>query len=125
MDAPGARVDRLRQRVDVRPLQLVELAIRTDDLRQLVLLRQLFEDRCVRRPSALRRALQDGQVQFVEEDLLELIARSHREVAPREDLRLPFDPRQILLDPFPEDLQHLHVHEHAEALHVREHARQR
>ena len=125
VDPPGARVDGAREGVDVRPLQLVDLAVARDHARELVLLGELLEDRGVGRAPPFRSSLQHGELQVVEEDLLELVARTDGEVAPR-DLASPrrraaSSSSSIAL---PEPGERLDVHEHAGLFHLGEHARQ-
>ena len=62
-------VHQLRQRVDVGALQLGQLAIFQDRLRELVLEGKLFEDAHVRRKPGLG-ALPRVQLQLLEQDLL-------------------------------------------------------
>ena len=125
VDAPGPRVHGARERVDVRPLQLVDLAVAHDDARQLVLLGELLEDRGVGRPPPLRGALQHRELELVEEDRLELVARANREVAPGDPLRLGVEllrapPRSTCRWPASD----VDVDEHPRPLHLREHARE-
>ena len=61
VDPAGPRVDAPRERVDVRPLELVELAVLEDARRQRVFLGERLEHLGVGRAAALRRALDDGE----------------------------------------------------------------
>src|SRR5688572_20906484 len=55
VDAPGLRVHRARKRLEVRPLQLVELAELEDDARKGMFVGELLENGGVRGSTALHR----------------------------------------------------------------------
>ena len=69
---PAIAAHQARQRVDVRPLQLRDLAVLQDQANRLVLVAQLFQDRCVRRVAGPR-PLRARQAKLVEQDLLQLL----------------------------------------------------
>ena len=76
--AAGLRVHELRQRVDVRALQLLQRAPLENEPRQVVRERQLLEhfDGGRRRLGLARSASVAGQLQLVEQDLRQLLAAS-------------------------------------------------
>ncbi len=125
VDAPRGGVHALRQRVDVRSFELVELAIREDARGQRVPLCERLEDVGVRGPPALRRALSDRKLQVVEENLLELVARSQGEVAARDLLAIGLDVAKLLLDVATDRFERGDVDEDAVCFHRREHAGER
>ena len=111
------------ERVEVGAFELVELAIVTHEARQLVHLGQLLEDGGVGGATALRRALQDRQAEVVEEDLLQLVARTEREVLLRDRLGLAVERLQARLDANVHLVELRDVDLHADLLHVGEDAR--
>ena len=77
VDAAGLRIDQLRQRVDVGAFELCQRAPLENQPRQVVRQRQLLEHLDGGRRRARRaRALEDRQLQLVEQDLGELLAAS-------------------------------------------------
>ncbi len=92
---------------------------------QRVLLGERLEHVGVGRAAALRGALDDRELQLVEEDLLELVARTQREIAPGDPLAVQLELTKLQLHRAPELLEGRHVDEHAAHLHLREDARER
>src|SRR5262245_925244 len=103
MDPACLRVYEVRQRIDIRALQLLEYPPIQDEPRQLMSKGQLFEhvDGC-RGCLRLDVALEGGQAQFLEQDARQLLRRVDIEGLSRErkNLRAPgvqlaFDPERL------------------------------
>ncbi len=121
VDAAGLRVDHLRQGVDVRRLELLDLPVLEDEPRQLVHERELLEHVLGRgRRARLRGLLAGAEREAVEEDLAQLDRRVDVELA----LGLLVDARreraELLVHVAAHRAQERHVHLHARALHVGE-----
>src|SRR5262249_4986477 len=100
VNAAGCRADELRQRVDIRVLQLLQLPPVEDAARQVVGERQLLEhfDGCGGGPG-LDVSLERRQLQLVKQDFRQLLGRIDIERFTGRLVNLGTERRQLLVDP--------------------------
>ena len=124
MDASAHRIDELGQRVDVRRLELGQLAMLEDQSDDGMLLTQSFQRVRVSRVTGLR-ALADRQPQVLEENLRELLRRVQVELLPRDIFDFLLDRRELRTKLVLHLLEVGHVDGDALTLHIGEHAGER
>src|SRR5919204_1964589 len=93
--APGLGVDERRERVGVRALELLHLAVIEDLLHDRMRLAELLEDLRVRRVATAHRTTAARELQLREQQVLQLLRRVDLELVSDGVVRLALDPRDL------------------------------
>ena len=132
MDAPGLRIDVLRQRFGIRRHQLGELPPFQHHVDELAVLLgqflaggEIVQQARARFPLPRLGLAAAGQLEVVEQEFAELLGRSEIELVPGEIVDLRFEPRHALPERRRQPRQDVSVDLDSRAFHVRQHAHQR